>query len=195
MMEIKDTATSGADIIQIESHLKVPPNSEIKVDLPLGELYKKDLEFQAMRGQIINSSLWVEEKIELLIAKLLIPSGGEASGLFISCVLGREFFTFMAKWKVLRDLLKAVSPLNEKDHSKMLTDIKEIIDVRDMFAHGKNLYLGDGKENKLVIEYFKDGLKREEVTSSFLEEHNRKAKELYMRLDELTRVIDRISVH
>jgi hypothetical protein len=183
----ENMATSGSVTLRVENSISIPPNSTIKKEYNFDEIYRKDLDFQLERGKIINLSLNVEEKIDEIITKILIKKDSEISHLFISDVLTREFFTFMAKWNVLKSLLNNLSPFNRNDYSELLTNIKEIIKIRNIFAHGKNTYL-DGE--KIVIDYFENGNKRIEITSEFLDKFNEKIRLIFLKLNEISDILN-----
>lgn len=177
-----DAFTSGTGILRIEGSTTVPAGQEIKKEFDLGEYYKKDLDFQSIRGRIINASLLVEEKISMILNKVFVKKDQKLNTLFQSIVLDREFFTFMAKWKVLRDLFHNFTVFKDKNYSDLLNNIKEVIDIRDMFAHGTNTHLED---KAIVIDYFKEKPRREEITKEFLEEFDKKIKSVYQELDSV----------
>ena len=177
-----DTFTSGTGILRIEDRATIPAGQEVKKEYDLEQFYKRDNDFQSIRGRIINASLLVEEKIDKILNKVFVKREQELNNLFQSIVLGREFFSFMAKWKVLRDLFHNLSIFKDKDYSTLSNEIKDIIDIRDMFAHGRNTHKGD---ESIVIDYFKEKPKREEITQEFLEDFDKKIKFIYQQLEEI----------
>lgn len=177
---------SGAETLRIEDSVTVPANSEVKKAYDLGEFYKRDLDFQFLRGRVINISLFVEERIDKIINKCFVKREQDLNNLFQSVILGREFFSFMNKWKVLRDLLHNLPLFKEefttKNYSNLLCEIKEIIDTRDMFAHGKATHKGDGT---IVIDYFKENQKRDIIDSNFLDIFDKKVRIINGELEEI----------
>lgn len=177
--------TSGTGIIRFTNHVEIPPGETYKFELDnINDTLKKDDLFQAWRGHIINNALFVEEKIDLLISKLLFRKELEGAGLFKSIILSREFFSFMSKWKVLRDLLKTISPFKETYSSELFSDLQFIIDERDKFAHGQVMYSGNRGE-KILLEYFKGTPQKEEITEGTIKAFIEKCSKCYVELDKL----------
>lgn len=174
--------TSGAEILRIEDSATVPAGGMVRKEYNMGEFYKRDLDFQSLRGRIINSSLSVEGNIDNILNKIFVKREQELNSLFQSVVLGREFFSFMAKWKVLRDVFHNLSIFKDKNYSSLLKEIQDIIDIRDMFAHGKNTHKGDGS---IVIDYFKEKPRREEINPNYLDEFYKKVKLVNENLSQI----------
>ena len=175
----------SADIIRIRGNVEVPPNSEVKAlsydALDLLELHES---FKLWRGEIITNSISVEEKIEDIIIKLLFRKEIDGSSLFRSIVLTRDFFGFMQKCKILSDLLKNLAPFKERDYSNLIQKIHDIIDIRNKFAHGRVNYEGAHAE-KIIVDYFKEKVKSEEINSKYIEQFSQKCRECYAELDTI----------
>ena len=177
--------TSGTGIIRFTNHVEIPPGETYKFELNnINDTLRKDDLFQAWRGHIINNALFIEEKIDLAISKLLFRNELEGAGLFKSIVLSREFFSFMSKWKVLRDLLKTISPFKETYSSELLSDLQFIVNERDKFAHGQVMYSGNNGE-KILLEYFKETLQKEEVTEDTIKAFIEKCGKCHMGLEKI----------
>lgn len=179
---------SGASIFRYENKATLGPYETKKIDLPLGEVWERDEKFQQWRGHIINHALFIEENVDTIISKLLLRKDIENISLFRSAVLSREFFSFMNKWKVLRDLLKTISPFKDRDYSDLFNNLHNLIDERDKFAHGQVTYSGERGE-KVFLQYFKEFLRKEEVNEgnvqNFLDLANKCRKELDKIIFEL----------
>ena len=177
--------TSGTGIVRFTNHVEIPPGGTYKFELEnINDALKKDDLFQAWRGHIINNALFIEEKIDLLISKLLFRKELEGAGLFKSMVLSREFFSFMSKWRVLRDLLKTISPFKETYNPGLLSDLQFIVNERDKFAHGQVMYSGN-KGEKIFLEYFKETLQKEEISEETIKAFIQKCSKCYVGLDKI----------
>lgn len=181
-MEPDKLFTSGSETIRIEGHVVVPAYSEVKREYDLGEIYKRDLDFQFLRGRVINISLFVEERLDKIINKVFVRREQDLNSLFQSVVLGREFFGFMAKWKILKDLSHSLPMLKNKDYSNLITEIKDVISIRDMFAHGKATHIDDGS---IVIDYFREKPQRDKIDSNFLDSFDKKVRLINAELDSI----------
>jgi hypothetical protein len=181
-MEPDKTFTSGSEVLRIEGHAVIPAYSEVKKEYDLGEIYKRDLDFQFLRGRVINISLFVEERLDKIINKVFVKREQDLNSLFQSVVLGREFFSFMAKWKILKDLSHSLPILKDKDYSSLITEIKEVIAIRDMFAHGKATHIDDGS---ILIDYFREKPQRDKIDSNFLDGFDKKARLINTELDRI----------
>lgn len=181
--------TSGLGIIRFEDSATIPAEKEVKVlDTIISDNLKRDEIFQHWRGQIINNSLFVEDKIDSIITKLLFKQDAEKASLFKSVVLSREFFGFMNKRKVLGDFLKILIPFKDNNYSNFLGRINSIIDERNKFAHGQVSYSGVSGE-KISLSYFKDGVKKEEITEEKVKIFIESCKAVYIELDEIIKTI------
>ena len=175
----------SADIIRIRGTASLKPNEELKVlsfdTLDLVELHES---FKLWRGEIITNSISVEEKIEEIITKLLFRKEVEGAFLFKSIVLARDSFSFMQKCKVLSDLLKNLIPFKERDYSILMQKIHDIINTRNEFAHGKVNYEGV-KAEKIIIDYFKEKPRSQEVNAELIEAFSQKCRDCYTELDSI----------
>jgi len=184
-MDEPNNFTSGTGIVRFTNHVEIPPGGEYKFELDnIGDALRKDDLFQAWRGHIINNALFIEEKLDLIICKILFRKELDGAGYFKTMVLSREFFSFMSKWKVLRDLLKTLSPFKEQDYSELFRDLQSIVNDRDKFAHGQVMYSGNRGE-KIILEYFKETLQKEEVTEYTIKSFIERCRKCHEELDKL----------
>ncbi len=175
---------SGASIIRFTNHVEIPPNGTYKFEFDTTEAFKKDEQFQSIRGQIINNALFVEEKIDYIITKILFNKNFAQADLFINIILSREFFNFMNKKKVLKDLLSSVEPFKNRNHHELYQNIQKVIDERNKFAHGQVSYSGN-KGEKIFIQYFKEEIVNEEITQTSVNNFLDMARKCYGELDKI----------
>jgi hypothetical protein len=97
-----------------------------------------------IRGRVISSSLNNEHKLDNIIALIFMGEDLNAINFFKELLLEKEFFTFMNKWKLFKELThrKVINFENEGDRINVLGGIKKIIQTRDCFAHGEIVFLG-----------------------------------------------------
>jgi hypothetical protein len=183
--ELPPLSFSGSSAIRYQNKATLGPFETKQIYLPIGEAFQRDEIFQQWRGHIINNALFIEEKIANIISKIFFDKNRERISQFHSIILEREFFTFMNKWKVLRDILNSISPYKEKDYTQLKTDLKEIVEVRDKFAHGNVIYSGDDGK-KIFLEYFSGEAKREEITEDTIKKFIELAKKCHEELNKLT---------
>lgn len=170
-------ATSGAAVIKA-------PSTPTGISIPeshWAKAFQKDEQFQSWRGQIINNALSIEEQIEKIISKIFFKEDNENADKFHSFILSREFFTFMNKWKVLRDILNSVSPYKERDYKQLKTDLLNIVNTRDNFAHGKVDY----SEGKIILKYFKNEPQEEEISEDTLKNFIELVKKCRLELSKI----------
>lgn len=93
-----------------------------------------------MRGRIIGSCLNIERRLDGFISDAMVNKNKKC--IFKELILEKEFFTLMNKWKLFRELIKHldINNLAEDERKELLTLIKEIIETRDRFAHGKVIF-------------------------------------------------------
>jgi len=187
-VENLSTTLSGSSIFRYQNKATLGSLETREIPLPLGRVYQMDEIFQQWRGHIINHSLFIEESLEIIISKFLFKKDMENASLFKSIILNREFFSFMNKLRVLKDLLKTIEPFKSRDYSELFKKLHKLIGERDKFAHGQVTYFGDKGED-IYLEYFKESLKKEEITEenvkNFLDLSSKCRKELEDILKEL----------
>jgi len=183
-MNSNEAFVSGASIFRYTEKATLGPFETRKIDLPVGEVYQRDERFQAWRGHIINHSLFIEERIDLIISKLFLKKDIERVELFRAIILSREFFGFMNKWKVLKDLLTTIEPYKNNNYSSLYSNLHNLINERDKFAHGQVTYSGS-KGEKIILEYFKEKLQKEEITEKNVEDFLKLSFECRKGVDEI----------
>ena len=194
--EFQSRHVSGASIIRVNNQIEMSPEG-IPYNLKkpnLTDTFKKNEQFQAIRGQIINDSLFVEEKIDEIISKILFNEDSNQTDLFINIILSREFFNFMNKKKVMKDLLSSVEPFKKRDYHELYQNIQKVIDERDKFAHGQVSYSGN-KGEKIFIQYFKGKIIKEEITTESRDGFLEIIKKCHEYLDKILLEIDMYNIH
>lgn len=180
----------------IFSHPKYPisvTNPE-KIEGNIWHISKKELlkarsiskKFQKIRGEIINRAVFIEGTIDAIIMRVFFKNNKSSDMmlLFKDIILNREFFTFMSKWKVFRDLLHN-HIINHKEYKKLLTDIKFIIDERNKFAHGNLIIRG----NEMILSFFKEKAAKEEINKKKIDELNKAFGRCYNLLEEINKSV------
>ena len=149
-------STSGLGIIRIEGTATIPAGQEVKVlDTVISDNLKRDEIFQHWRGQVINNSLFVEERLDWTINKIL-PKDSPYKIINLS---------FKKKSVLLRELLSTIESFKAEDFFQLFNDLDKVINVRNKFAHGQVSYSGMQGE-KIFLTSFKEISKKEEVTEN-----------------------------
>lgn len=147
----------GLGIIKFEGRVTVPAGQEIKaLDAVISDSLKKDEIFQQWRGQIINNSLFLEERLSLFLKELLSESEKDK-------LIG---LSFKNKTNLLKDLLKKIDSVKDLDLSELFLNVSKVIEERNKFAHGQVNYSGLHGEN-ILLSNFKDNTK-EEITEELI---------------------------
>lgn len=117
-------------------------------------ILKEQKNLSLIRGEIISSSLNTEIRVNEILSRFFFPEDDSKRRLFLELFLEKEFFTFMQKWKTLRELLNLGKLKIRNGSTKFLLDkIHNIIEIRNNFAHGEIIFFG-----KLsYLRYLKDG--------------------------------------
>ena len=138
--------------------------------------------FQKIRGEGINRALFIEGYLDGIIMQTFFKQDKSSNmmDMFKDLILSREFFTFMSKWKVIRDLLHN-NILHHENYKQLLTDTKTIIDERNKFAHGNLIICG----NKMILSFFDGKLCEEEIDKKKIDELNKTFGRSYYFLEEL----------
>lgn len=100
-------------------------------------LYSK---FTAVRSEIIDAALWVENTLTVFILHALIGEDYSRHKLLRAFVFEAEFCSFMQKRKILSMLFEEFSTqitcINTAESKVLRREINEIIETRNIFAHG-----------------------------------------------------------
>jgi len=163
-------ATSGSATVRIGNSVEIASGETYEVKMNWGKVFQQDGIFQAWRGDIINNSLFIEEQLEIILFKIFRKEFG--------------VITFMDKWKKLGEMFHSIEPYKERDYSLLRTDLLEIINIRNKFAHGKLTHFGDNSE-KMIIEYFSEGVKREEINEKTIGDFIELVKKCREKLNEI----------
>ncbi len=164
---IDETFTSGTGILKIEGSVTLQPYETRKIDLDIEEKYKNDLKIQELRGRIINATVFIEEKLDRILIKKL----GEIYN------LNKRF---SEKIKIFQNFLYN-KDFFEINNFQLINDLKTLAKERNKFAHGSVVHhLGE----KIMLEYSKNPIKREEISEEYLKRFDELVKSLYTRLDD-----------
>lgn len=169
--------------------IKLAPRSSYTAD-HLKEVGRENSLITNMRGRIIGSCLNIERKLDGFISDAMVNKNKKS--LFKELILEKEFFTLMNKWKLFRELIHRlkINNITENERKDLLTLIKEIIEIRDSFAHGKIIFYGPLHLHDLPIPklcFLKSGEKKEIILDKkyFLDYEKKVIKTLDL-FDELT---------
>jgi hypothetical protein len=147
-----------------------PGESMTLTDEDIKSIKKQNEALLKIRGKVISAALITEQQLDDLISILMMGIDNDARNQFKEMILNKEFFTFMNKWKTLRDFLnrKAIVFAEETERKEFLNELHQLIEIRDIFAHGEIIFSGtipqlhfskEGEKRYLILndEYF-DGL-------------------------------------
>jgi len=140
----------------------------------------------AIRGRVITASLLIEQKLDEVLAIIFVGSQMHAVNLFKELLLEKEFFTFMNKWKLFRDLSKReiIKFAKEEERKAFLTELRKIIETRDRFAHGDVVFSGTSPK----LDYLVDGEHKIQILdNSYFDELNEIFSYSHQILDQLTK--------
>lgn len=148
------------------------------------------LEKEKLRGWLIAETNSIELFLNFIINYSLSGKVGKKSQLFNELILHELFCTIFNKWKIFRGILnsdlydKEKLSFSEDNLKQLKTEIKEIIDIRNIFAH--NRITIQIPELSTFICYPKDGkVKSIELTEEFEKELKDKVEKNYINLQKL----------
>lgn len=97
-----------------------------------------------IRGRVISHSILIEDKLGDIICTVLFENNVDKCSLFKEMFLDKEFFTFMNKWKIFREITerKLINFESDKTRKEFCTVLKDVIKTRDNFAHGEIIFSG-----------------------------------------------------
>lgn len=120
--------------------IELPEDGKISRE-DLKDIEKKNENLVSVRGQVISLALLVEQKVDRVLSNIFSDSK-EKGDLFKSYILEKESFTFMNKWRLLRDLSKEGILDFGEERKNFLENLKKLIFIRDRFAHGDIVFSG-----------------------------------------------------
>jgi len=148
-------------------------------------LKEKDEQLVNIRGQIIASALTIENELDRIISFIFTEEQGLKYRVFKELLLEQEFFTFFKKWQLLKNLIdREMLKLDPNIRKRLIGPLHEIINIRDRFAHGEIVFLGE----KPQLEYLKEGKKKHDVLNkSYFEDLENKMSDVFGILIELNK--------
>lgn len=177
--------------IRITNPEDIPPGSAWTVsEEELKNITEQNEALINIRGRIISAALLVERKMDDILSIIFVGSEPNSMVLFKELLLNKEFFTFMAKWRVFKDMSnqKLISFVKEEDKKRTLTIIKMVINTRDRFAHGDIIFSG----TKPQLLFSEDGKSRSiELNNQYFDELNKSFDQALYILDEIYKLFRR----
>ncbi len=150
------------------------------------DILNKGEEFKRIRGSILESSIYVEHKLDEIISNCLFDKNNKKSILFKEIFLEKEFFTFMQKFRTLKSFFKTnLIKLKVIDYQKELFSlILKIIEDRNKFVHGMISFVG----TTLHLEYLREGKKEKiKIDEVYL-------KNLKYNFDKAIELLDKVEI-
>ena len=142
----------------------------MELKIPRKDLITKYLEgineVTYIRGIIINQVISIEKAMDCIIA-LYFSENMKKPGEFGNIILSKPQVTFFLKWKILKEIIENKIFDDVKDKKKIIRDLHDVMEIRDNFAHGFLEF--DMKSKKSFIEYYRDGIKKEEINQEYLD--------------------------
>ena len=115
---------------------------------------------KAARAEIIDAVTIVELELNQLLCYLLAGRDVARTDLLMNTVLTAEFCTLFQKWRILRSAL--LGQEIAEDRKKQLSRLKELISMRNAFAHGELVI--DGRTLVVTLKYREGEIKSLVIT-------------------------------
>jgi len=144
----------------------------------LEELISTAQEINRIRGSILTRAVEIDSILGMIIKYSIFGKDTENSDLFENLILKTNFFSTMDKLNVFRELAKRHNVLKNNDYSHLLAEIKEFMNTRNKFAHGKVVF--KGKEP--LLHYYQKGDKEDGLTREYLETISNSFQQIYYEL-------------
>jgi hypothetical protein len=123
------------------------------------------------RAEAIEAALSVEGVLDQVLLDLLVGRDPEKRARMRELVFAAEFCTAFQKWRMLKQLMQTVptyfSILDSSRSSSLRSDIKDLFDDRNKFAHG-DLFV-ELQNRSMRLRYYEAGTKWVTVDQEFLE--------------------------
>lgn len=161
-------STSGGAFIRTHTIEDIPKINWDEVD-----------KFQKWRGEVVSQAILVEQQIEEIISKIFFNKNVDLVDNFRSFILGRDFFTFMNKWHVLKDILDTMEPYKNEDYKELKRELHDIVNIRNNFAHGKAVHYN----GEIILEYFREGINKDKIDENTIINFRSLCKKCLGKLD------------
>lgn len=144
---------------------------------------KRVQEIANIRGKIINHVISIEKISDMIIASYFSESL-DSLFKFKNLILSKSQITTFLKWKILKEIMEDYQYFDEiKDCSQLRKEIHDIINTRDDFAHGELKF--DTVSMNPYIEYYRNGIKKKMITQDYLDQLNKKLKNVHEVLSDV----------
>lgn len=125
---------------------------------------------KSKRSDVIEALLCVEGLLDLVLLDLLVGPDPLPRERVREQILYAEFCTTFQKWKMLGQLMSAApeyfETLAEEERKRLRTQIKELNEHRNKFAHG-DLFI-DARDVSAMLRHYNNGTKFLTVTDAFI---------------------------
>lgn len=125
-------------------------------------------EAKPKRVEVIEALLSVEGLLDQVLLDLFVGKDAMLRERLRELVLAAEFCGIHQKWKMLRTLMGSeaayFSTLDSQSAKELRSDIKDLNDDRNKFAHG-DLFV-NARDNPVVLRYYEAGTKYVTVDST-----------------------------
>lgn len=136
------------------------------------------------RWKIIWYSTSIENLLNANIEFILFNYKDKNSELFQNLFLRTNNLTFFSKWNIFKELCKLSEKTKDYYDKKIITEINNIIELRNHIAHWYLIY--DYKEENFYLEYVDRGkVVNKLITDSYIEESIKKLYECINKINIL----------
>lgn len=139
-----------------------PPGEKVTASIPIRDILMATID---NRGQILSTTILIEQKLEQILEILLHQESYNASE-FGKKMWRKRNIDFNVKFQMLRALSSSHTYIQrDKDDWKLFRQVlSEVIEIRNCFAHGKIYF----KEDKIYLEFIKaEKEKSEELNDTY----------------------------
>jgi len=123
-------------------------------------------EAEMNRLNVIQGALSVENQLDAIIVHYFFGSSHERRAPFESLVPNSDWCSFAAKRKLVTHIISEQNLLEGREKSEFDKLIRNVISVRNAFAHGK--FCSD--EKRLWLSFFEGTPREKELTDEYLAE-------------------------
>ena len=128
------------------------------------EAHKLTEQARVNRLQVIEGALTVENQLNGVILHYFFGASHERRAAFESLVLNSDWCSFAAKRKLITHIINEQNLLEGRDKSDFDKLMKDVMSVRNAFAHGKL----SSDEERAWLAFFEGRSREEELTDEYL---------------------------
>jgi len=147
-----------------------------------------------IRGSYLVQAIAIESIISDIIGHYFCQNNNRF-GHFVGIIMNKSGITLASKIKILGKILQYNHPKQYKKYAKLMKQLKNVNEFRNLLAHSSSSYsqkfLSKKLDDRIVLAYYKDGKRVERIiTKKDIEEKTTEFADIIDRLIEILSIVN-----